>query len=124
MNDLPMLSLVGRPVAVNPDPDLKRFAREHDWEIRDFRVARKAARVGVPAAASVGAVTGGVVAGLALRRRHQNHGHLRQLWDAVADASSRTGRSVGRSVTRSVVPARSSSSWTEQLGHMAFRLPR
>src|SRR5439155_25975057 len=27
-NDLPMLSLVGNPVAVNPDHDLKRIARE------------------------------------------------------------------------------------------------
>ena len=123
VNDLPMLSLVGRPVAVNPDPDLKRHARENDWEIRDFRVARKAARVGVPAAASVGAVTGGVVAGLALRRRHQNHGHFRTAWDTVADVSGRTGRSVGRSVSRSLVPTRSSS-LTDQLAHVAFRLPR
>ena len=39
------------------------------WPIRDFRTARKAARIGVPAAAGVGAVGGGIVAGLALRRR-------------------------------------------------------
>jgi len=69
-NDLPMLSLVGHPVAVNPDHDLKRIARENDWEIRDFRTGRKAARVGVPAAAGLGAVVGGVAVGLALRRRY------------------------------------------------------
>jgi HAD superfamily hydrolase (TIGR01490 family) len=119
VNDLPMLSLVGRPVAVNPDPDLKRHAREHDWEIRDFRVARKAARVGVPAAAGVGAVTGGVVAGLALRRRHHNVGQLRQAWETVAELGGRTGRSVSRSL-----PPTRSPSLADQLGHLAFRFPR
>jgi HAD superfamily hydrolase (TIGR01490 family) len=69
-NDLPMLSLVGHPVAVNPDHDLKQVAREKGWEIRDFRTGRKAARVGVPAAAGMGAVAGGIAVGLALRRRY------------------------------------------------------
>src|SRR4051812_10867482 len=68
-NDVPMLSLVGHPVAVNPDSDLKRIARENEWEIRDFRTGRKAARVGVPAAAGAGAVAGGIAVGLALHRR-------------------------------------------------------
>jgi HAD superfamily hydrolase (TIGR01490 family) len=71
-NDLPMLSLVGHPVAVNPDQDLKRVAREKGWEIRDFRTGRKAARIGVPAAAGMGAVAGGIAVGLALRRRYQS----------------------------------------------------
>ena len=69
-NDLPMLSLVGHPVAVNPDHDLKRIAREKGWDIRDFRTGRKAARIGVPAAAGMGAVAGGIAVGLALRRRY------------------------------------------------------
>ncbi|HEX4654303.1 MAG TPA: HAD-IB family hydrolase [Mycobacteriales bacterium] len=69
-NDLPMLSLVGHPVAVNPDHELKRIAREKSWEIRDFRTGRKAARIGVPAAAGMGAVAGGIAVGLALRRRY------------------------------------------------------
>jgi HAD superfamily hydrolase (TIGR01490 family) len=68
-NDVPMLSLVGRPVAVNPDHELKQVARAKGWEIRDFRTGRKAARIGVPAAAGMGAVAGGVAVGLALRRR-------------------------------------------------------
>ncbi|WP_250281994.1 MULTISPECIES: HAD family hydrolase [unclassified Frankia] len=70
INDLPMLSLVGHPVAINPDPDLKAVARERDWPIKDFRTARKAARIGVPTAAGVGALAGGVAAGMALRRRY------------------------------------------------------
>jgi len=69
-NDIPMLTAVGHAVAVNPDTALRAQARAQGWEIRDFRTGRKAAKVGVPAAAGVGALTGGVVAGLALRRRH------------------------------------------------------
>jgi len=68
-NDVPMLSLVGRAVAVNPDSDLRDLARENGWQVRDFRTGRKAAKVGIPAAAGVGAVAGGVMAGLAYRRR-------------------------------------------------------
>ncbi|HVE63462.1 MAG TPA: HAD-IB family hydrolase [Mycobacteriales bacterium] len=68
-NDVPMLSLVGRPVAVNPDTELRDHARANGWEVRDFRTARKAAKVGIPAAAGVGAVFGGVMAGMAFRRR-------------------------------------------------------
>ncbi|WP_462189301.1 MULTISPECIES: HAD family hydrolase [unclassified Frankia] len=69
INDLPMLSLVGHPVAINPDPDLKTVAREREWPIKDFRTARKAAKIGIPTAAGVGALAGGVAAGMALRRR-------------------------------------------------------
>jgi HAD superfamily hydrolase (TIGR01490 family) len=72
-NDLPMLGLVGRPVAVNPDAQLRRAARENGWEIRDFRTGRKAARVGLPAAAGAGAVAGGIAVGLALHRRGQKN---------------------------------------------------
>jgi HAD superfamily hydrolase (TIGR01490 family) len=68
-NDLPMLSAVGHPVAVNPDSTLKRIAKENDWEIRDFRTGRKAAKIGVPAAASAGAVAGGIAVGLSMRRK-------------------------------------------------------
>jgi HAD superfamily hydrolase (TIGR01490 family) len=68
INDLPMLSLVGRPVAVNPDSALRAEAKRRGWEIRDFRTGRKAARVGIPAAIGLGAVAGGLAAGLAARR--------------------------------------------------------
>lgn len=69
VNDVPMLSLVGHPCAVNPDADLRKVAREHGWEVRDFRTGRKAAKVGMPAVAGLGAVAGGIAVGLALRRR-------------------------------------------------------
>jgi HAD superfamily hydrolase (TIGR01490 family) len=69
INDLPMLSLVGHAVAINPDGALKMEARRRGWEIRDFRTGRKAARIGVPTALGAGVVVGSVLAGLAARRR-------------------------------------------------------
>jgi HAD superfamily hydrolase (TIGR01490 family) len=71
VNDMPMLSVVGRAVAVNPDSALKLEARSHGWEVRDFRTGRKAARIGVPTALGIGAVAGGIAAGLAVRRRQR-----------------------------------------------------
>ncbi|MEU6284595.1 HAD-IB family hydrolase [Streptomyces sp. NPDC047028] len=70
-NDIPMLSLVGHPYAINPDAKLRRYAREKDWRLRDYRTGRKAAKVGIPAAAGVGAVAGGTAAAIAFSRRRR-----------------------------------------------------
>jgi len=67
-NDVPLLSLVGTAVAINPDSHLRDFARKRGWEIRDFRTARKAARIGVPSALALGAA-GGALAAVASRRQ-------------------------------------------------------
>ena len=37
ISDLPMLSIVGHPVAVNPDFRLKQTARQHDWSVLDLK---------------------------------------------------------------------------------------
>ena len=37
INDLPLLETVGRPVAVNPDPKLRRVARDRKWEVLYFQ---------------------------------------------------------------------------------------
>lgn len=68
-NDVPMLSVVGTAVAVNPDAGLRDVARQRNWEIRDFRTGRKAAKIGVPSVLGAGAVAGAVAAGLAYRKR-------------------------------------------------------
>jgi HAD superfamily hydrolase (TIGR01490 family) len=68
-NDVPMLSLVGNPCAVNPDPRLREYARAQGWRIRDYRTGRRAARWGLATAAVAGAVVGGAAAVVALRRR-------------------------------------------------------
>jgi len=83
-NDVPMLSSVGHAVAVNPDIALRDEARARGWDVRDFRTGRKAAKVGVPAAAGAGALAGSVVAGLALhRRRVSRAGRLRNVLRAI-----------------------------------------
>jgi HAD superfamily hydrolase (TIGR01490 family) len=71
INDLPMLLLVGRPVAVNPDSALRDEARRRGWEIRDFRTGRKVARIG--ASGTVLALAAAAVAaiGVGLRRRRR-----------------------------------------------------
>jgi HAD superfamily hydrolase (TIGR01490 family) len=73
-NDLPMLSLAGTAIAVNPDTELRAVARSRGWTVRDFRTGRKAARIGVPTVAAA-ALTGGAVGGaLAYRRRQLGGG--------------------------------------------------
>jgi HAD superfamily hydrolase (TIGR01490 family) len=68
-NDLPMLSAVGDPCAINPDHRLREHARANGWRIRDYRTGRKAARAGVVTAAVAGAVAGTVAAAAAIRRK-------------------------------------------------------
>jgi hypothetical protein len=77
VTDVPMLSVVGNPVAVNPDKDLAREAIEREWEIRNFaRPVRLRDRVPVPpkgptiAVGTVMAVAGAAVGGYAWWRRH------------------------------------------------------
>jgi HAD superfamily hydrolase (TIGR01490 family) len=65
-NDIPMLSLVGSPHAINPDVRLRRHARANGWPVRDFRTGRTAVRRGFSTVAAGGAI---VAAGVALRRR-------------------------------------------------------
>lgn len=68
-NDLPMLTLVGHPNVVNPDPRLRKEARKNGWPVYDFRDGRRATMIALPVAAGAGAVAGGMAAGVALRRR-------------------------------------------------------
>ena len=67
-NDIPILSLVGHPYAINPDSRLRKHARAEGWRLRDYRTGRKAARIGIPAAAGMGALAGGALAAAAIRR--------------------------------------------------------
>jgi len=57
-NDLPMLSLVGHPCAVNPDKTLRAHAKANGWRIRDYRTGRKVAAAGAKTALAAGAAGG------------------------------------------------------------------
>ena len=67
-NDLPMLSLVGHPCAINPDSTLRAHARSNGWRIRDYRTGRKV-MVASGRAAVVGAAAGGIWKVLRQRRK-------------------------------------------------------
>lgn len=84
INDMPLLQLVGHPVAVNPDSALRAEAKERGWQIRDFRTGHKVARIGVPAALGAGTLAGAALAARAM--------HRRGLWAA---AWARAGATVG-----------------------------
>ncbi len=61
--DIPMLSVVGNPVAVNPDRELRRHAEDHAWQIRDFRrPVRMRSRIASAAPRPSLAVVAGLVA--------------------------------------------------------------
>lgn len=69
-NDIPLLTSVGHPTAVNPDAGLRQYAQEHAWPIHDFRrehfVKRYAIPAGTTAVALIGAGAGMALA--AMRR--------------------------------------------------------
>jgi HAD superfamily hydrolase (TIGR01490 family) len=55
-SDLPMLRAVGNPVAVNPDTELERIAREEGWEVLTFETLGRSLKLaaGLIAVAAAG----------------------------------------------------------------------
>jgi HAD superfamily hydrolase (TIGR01490 family) len=93
INDIPLLSLVGRPVAVNPDSALRAEARARGWEIRDFRTGRRAAKVGGGSALGAAAVAGALAAGIAIgRKQERTHAAAVAAAEAAAAAAARAAR--------------------------------
>jgi HAD superfamily hydrolase (TIGR01490 family) len=69
-SDLPMLRAVGHPVAVNPDAELRRVAREEGWELVIFdRLHRRLRIASVAGAGGLVAVGAGYAAARATRPR-------------------------------------------------------
>jgi len=66
-SDLPMLRVVGHPVAVNPDAELRRVAREEGWEIMRFEQLGR--RLKAVAAVAFAALVGTGVRTVAVRKR-------------------------------------------------------
>ena len=61
-NDMPMLTMVGNPVAINPDTKLRQYARENGWDVKDFRTVRKAAKKAAPGVLGVAGLAGATAA--------------------------------------------------------------
>lgn len=71
-SDLPMMEVVGNPVAVNPDKRLKPVAKERGWEIVRLEPRhglRLAVGAGAAAALAGGATTGAILLSRRQRRR-------------------------------------------------------
>lgn len=66
-SDLPMLRAVGVPVAVNPDAELARIAREQGWRVMRFE--RLGRRLAIAGATVTAATVGGMGTLLAARMR-------------------------------------------------------
>jgi HAD superfamily hydrolase (TIGR01490 family) len=61
--DIPMLGAVGHPVAVNPDRELARVAKERGWQVEQFRLeVPLRERVSMPAPRQAAAMGGGAIA--------------------------------------------------------------
>lgn len=70
VNDLPLLELVGNPVAMNPDRKLRAKARERGWQVLDFRTARRRTLIASAAGAGSAAVgAAGYAVGYLVGRR-------------------------------------------------------
>jgi HAD superfamily hydrolase (TIGR01490 family) len=74
-SDLPMLRAVGNPVAVNPDAELARVAREEGWRVMRFERLRRRLFVAGGALAALALGTG---ARAALQRRRQPPSRVRR----------------------------------------------
>jgi HAD superfamily hydrolase (TIGR01490 family) len=73
-SDLPMLRAVGIPVAVNPDEELARVAREEGWRVMRFEKLGR--RLAIGGATLTAATLGGVGSVLASRRRSSRRAPL------------------------------------------------
>ncbi len=67
VTDLPMMEVVGHPIAVNPDKELKEIADARDWPIMDFErpvtIRTRLATLPKPVPIISGAAVAGAVAG-------------------------------------------------------------
>jgi HAD superfamily hydrolase (TIGR01490 family) len=70
-SDLPMLRVVGHPVAVNPDRELLHVAREHGWQVLRFdRLSRRLkTAVALAGAAAAGGIGSAALVGRGRRAR-------------------------------------------------------
>lgn len=69
INDVPLLSSVGYPCAINPEPHLRLHAAEVGWPVRDFRRRRRDVGKGLRGAGWAGAVWAAMAVARSLRRR-------------------------------------------------------
>ncbi|MBB5913106.1 putative phosphoserine phosphatase/1-acylglycerol-3-phosphate O-acyltransferase [Nocardia transvalensis] len=109
--DLPLLELVGRPRAVNPDPRMALEAGEREWPVLGFR-PREGARIPDIARTAAGFVSliGGALAGVALEsptreRQRMADAMISYAADATLRATGVRVRVTGAEHARTARPA-------------------
>jgi phosphoserine phosphatase len=91
-SDLPMLRVVGHPVAVNPDQQLRRVAREEGWEVLRFDRLGRRLKTAV-ALAGAAAAGGAGSAALVARARGDHRGRaVRRLYGRRTSLRLPSGR--------------------------------
>ncbi len=76
VSDLPMMRVVGNPIAVNPDAGLKAIAQEEDWEIMRFEKLGRRLIIGLTAL--LASAVGGSGTWLVFRKKGRSK--LRSVW--------------------------------------------
>ncbi len=101
ISDLPMLRAVGRPIAVNPDKELRRIAEAEGWEI--LAVDHLARRLRAASAATLGiaiAAAATASSGPARDARDRDCRHASTHRQRPADAGVATASTIRRSQAR------------------------
>ncbi len=79
VSDLPMMRVVGHPVAVNPDAGLKAIAREEGWELMRFEKLGR--RLIIGATTVLASAVGGSGTWLVFRKKGRKK--LRSIWSKM-----------------------------------------
>jgi hypothetical protein len=86
-SDLPMLNVVGHPVAVNPDGELSRVAREKGWEV--LRFDRLGRRLRTAVALAFAAAAGGILSAVLAARERESRRRARPIASAARSGQAR-----------------------------------
>ena len=79
-SDLPMMQIVGHPVAVNPDRAMESVAHRRGWPIVEFnRQAKQIAKLSAAAAFTIGGAVGGWIAGVRHERKANERAVVQRL---------------------------------------------
>ncbi len=102
-SDLPMLRVVGHPVAVNPDGELGRVAREQGWEVLRFDRLGRRLRTAVVLAVAAG--TGGIISVVLAAREREAQRRARPISSAARTGQARKARRRRKRLRRRMLAA-------------------
>lgn len=75
LNDVPLLAAVGNPVAINPEPRLRAYAKKRGWQIRAFKQSRRRLMTGIGRGVQSASLAGLLWAGAAVVKSLRGRQH-------------------------------------------------